>query len=121
MHVMRLRSPWQIDRNDGSGPQRCDLPDVSQSGAAQASYQRSFNRPTGLTSEQHLWLFVHEWEGSLESLMVNGLAFDVDETASSCQVDISGCLENHNVIELRLVARGDVQPRLKGPVELGID
>ncbi len=121
MHVMQLRSPWKIDRNDGAGLKRCELPDLSPSTADQAVYQRSFNRPTGLVPEQRLWLFIQEWMGSLASFTVNGRAMDVSSTGGSYQVEISRCLERHNVIELRLAALGDVQPRLVGPVELRIE
>ncbi len=121
MHVMQLRSPWKIDRNDGSGLLRCELPDFSPSRADQVVYQRSFNRPTGLVPEQCLWLFIQEWMGLLVSLTVNGRAMDIGSTEFSCQVEISRCLELHNVIELRLAAVGDVQPRLVGPVELRIE
>jgi hypothetical protein len=121
MHVMQLRSPWKIDRNDGSGLLRCELPDFSPSRADQVVYQRSFNRPTGLVPEQRLWLFIQEWMGLVVSLTVNGCAMDIGSTEFSCQVEISRYLERHNVIELRLAAVGDVQPRLVGPVELRIE
>ncbi|MGB0595225.1 MAG: hypothetical protein ACPGLY_00830 [Rubripirellula sp.] len=116
---MRLRSPWKIDRNDGLGLQRCDLPDVI-AGTSPAEYRRTFNRPTGMVPGQRIWLSVHDWKGVLESLTINGHAAEVGGNRAPCQVDISNCLEDHNLIELRLVAAGDVQPRLIGPVELGI-
>lgn len=117
---MRLRSPWQAVYGSTGEAIRCDLPDTATHDCEAVVYRRSFHRPTGMSDEQRVVLTVQQWEGRLESLKVNQRPFDLSLEGSFVRVDITECLETRNRIELVLRAEREVEPRLIGPVELGI-
>lgn len=119
MHLMRLRSPWQ--KNVGVAAfERVELPDQGDEVTKQATYRRRFNRPTGLEPDQSVWLIIHKWSGSLESVSVNGQLVPPDESGDETRFEITSMLQLHNELELILMANNGEPPRLIGPVELGI-
>lgn len=121
MHRMRLRSPWQVDRGDNAGDQRCDMPDENSTGSGTHVYRRKFNQPSGLEPDQKIWLIVHAWNGSIDSIAVNGSKQHADHSSEPLQIEITGQLQRSNQIEITVLGKGDTYPALLGPVELGID
>lgn len=124
MHVIRLRKPW--DRTDAPSAQRrrIDVPepidaDEARSAVSTATYQRRFNRPTGLQPGTRVAMRITDWSGELQSLSLNGRELPVGP--APLEVDLSDQLQPHNRLELSLSPDSDAAPRLSGEVTLVID
>lgn len=122
MHEIRLRTPWQRCREDGSDCARVDVPETGHPPVADPGvfcYSRSFNLPSGLQPSSRVYLRIDRWEGRLEAVTVNGVALNVEH--SNCNADITKLLRPHNEIALRLAGLPGQAARLSGEVRLVID
>lgn len=64
-HRMHLKGPWQVQRSGSlEGSRMVKLPATWQDSlgreAGEASFRRTFNRPTNLESHEHVWIVLHE-------------------------------------------------------------
>ena len=89
--------------------------------AGPCRYRRQFNRPTGLEPEQTVWLLVHGWTGSLQSLELNDSRLEIAVESRPVQVKITELLDDRNTLEIRIDTDGEAPPSLIGPVELAIE
>jgi hypothetical protein len=130
MHVIRLRSPWRKQIEGEIQSRRVDVPDCEQDEGKQelatgsaVLYRRRFNRPTGLQPDNHVWLRVSDWSGSLHCVLINHkpLVSGGVIKRKPFELDITAYLALHNELEIRLVANPDQKPCLHGEVSLGID
>ncbi len=122
MHIIRLRGPWEKQTGDDEVV-RVDVPEdeseIAGSPQAIVWYRRNFNRPTGLQSQDRVYLKVTSWTGSLQSVQLNDQPIAVG--APPLEVDITSRLAPHNVVCLTFRSAADEMPRLSGEVSLAID
>ena len=90
MHQIRLRRPWQKRLSGQTESFRIDVPEAesdSQSPAGtSATYQRSFNQPSGLDDSARVYLRIESWQGDLASLTVNEQPLEVTSRPLTCEI-----------------------------------
>lgn len=147
MHRIALKGPWQVywlsDFVDGeafesasiksarSHPeregQRVKMPaswrDVFGERAGRVSFQRRFNRPTGLTESDRV-MMGFTGLGGLATVRLNGeFVGGVCQPTSSISLEITPILQPHNLLEVEIgydPARHGPQGGLWGTVQLEI-
>lgn len=129
IHRIRLRGPWQAQVCAAADTPAADSAAAAQQWlratvphrwiqppfdtAAAVRYQRRFNKPTGLTDGETVWLVVEDF-GPAISLQLNGSSWPpCSADAAPLRVEITSQLKASNVLTLT-VSRGDEppQPRL---------
>lgn len=99
-----------------------DVPDVGPAREPATSgviYARKFNRPSGLDPDTRVALRIGDWQGSLDEVTLNGHPLPLG--SPPLEIDVTGSLESHNRVEIRLSVSDDTTPRLTGEITLGID
>lgn len=122
VHTIRLRRPWQKLVDGQSDSLRIDIPETEsdQQGAkardAIASYQRPFNRPTGITSQTQVKLEIGACDGTVHAITLNDHSLPTDLPSV---VDVTHQLDDHNRLCLRIGPDPSGRAaRLVGPVNL---
>ena len=93
--------------------------DVELPADVSATYQRNFNRPSGLGGGTRVFLRIESWQGQLISLSVNDHPLEIATPPLMCE--ITEWLEPHNQIRLELRGVENEGARLSGEVALSID
>ena len=104
MHTIRLREPWrQTHCQIGQSP-----------GYFEATFTRKFNRPTGLSDGQQVWLAVKSAAATdpiqVQRISLNGLLLATVPTVGSIdanplQLELQQHLQNANQLVLELLIR----------------
>ena len=119
VHTIRLRRPWQKQFDGQTDSIRVDVPEADSVEASQlgiATYQRQFNRPTGITPQTQVHLEIGQCRGTVHAITLNDHALN---TSTPTTVDIGRRLEDHNRLTLRIGPDESGAPaRLIGPVNL---
>jgi hypothetical protein len=122
MHIIRLRKPWQRNR-DGEGPaQRVDVPDKDSAAprpARSTSYRRNFNRPSGLDPATKVLLRIESWRGDLKLVSINEQSLPIAEPP--LVIEITEWLTAHNQLCIQIVDTNATLALLDGEVTLAID
>ena len=71
MHTIRLASPWLYRCDEEDDWARISIPDRREPGGPACCYRRTFNRPTGLTSNTMVELVLEGWLGRAIKLSLN--------------------------------------------------
>ena len=116
VHPIRLHGPWHWDWHSAGGtnstkPQKVTVPGilpadvVQDKPTGQFQFRRRFQRPTGLTADQTVFLVIESltspvWmiirDAADDSLIQKWPTIDHD----GCRVDITSCLRDSNVVEI---------------------
>jgi hypothetical protein len=128
MHRIRLRGPWTKTYGDASCVVRTTVPDrfpdnQEQSESASSikeavvvCYERRFNQPTGLEVGSMVMLNISTWSGHVMDISVNGNPIIV--CGPPLETEITGHLESHNCLRVRLASSPTALPCLDGDVAL---
>lgn len=122
VHTIRLRRPWQKLVDGQSNSLRIDIPEAEpdrqsvNAADAIASYQRPFNRPTGIASQTQVKLEIGTCDGTVHAITLNDHSLPTDLPSV---VDITHQLEDHNRLCLRIGPDPSGRAaRLVGPINL---
>ena len=129
MHTIRLRYPWTKQRHQDeavvaeSAATRVNVPerdeDIDAADQPQtATYSRNFNRPTGIESDDRVWLRITSWHGKLTSLRINGIQQPTGRPP--LEIELSDQWALYNKIEIQLDPSDGHPVRLDGDVTLEI-
>ncbi|WP_345683359.1 hypothetical protein [Novipirellula caenicola] len=125
MHTIRLRYPWTKQQHSDSAeatrvnvPERDEDVDATES-PRPTTYTRNFNRPTGIESNDRVWLRVTSWQGKLASLRINAIPQPIG--TPPLEIELSDQWSLHNKIEIQLDPVDGHPVRLDGEVTLEID
>ncbi|EMI17846.1 hypothetical protein RMSM_05199 [Rhodopirellula maiorica SM1] len=124
MHTIRLRYPWTKQRHqDESDASRVNVPERDEDVADDESpcattYTRNFNRPTGIESDDRVWLRITRWQGTLVSLRINGQPQPIG--TPPLEIELSKQWAPHNQIEIQIDPAGGNPVRFDGDVTLEI-
>ncbi|KAA5544557.1 hypothetical protein FYK55_09565 [Roseiconus nitratireducens] len=134
MHTIRLRRPWTriAHRFPASEPvidHKVDVPDSDGvPRASDVTYQRRFNRPTGLAPDDRVLLRIEAWKAATIRVILNDAPLftrDVSHTADSVDagvtLDISNTMQSSNSLAIELGGTDVGPPALIGAVSLQID
>lgn len=106
VHRIRLRPPWQSEATPGS-----------------VRWQRRFNRPSGLSPTQRVWIVV--WAVAFPgTATLNGKALGAlsGQADTPSAFDVTDLLQAHNRLELDLEAAGLAGvPKAAGPGQVWIE
>lgn len=145
MHSIRLRRPWLRSRKGQTQPDRVDVPDqdpVLLAAGDTLTYQRSFNRPTGLDAASTVSLVIEGYLGDSMDISLNDETFTrvagsgqsaspgqsasrgestgTSEPTGPLKIDIGADLQATNRLALRIKADSSGNARLVGGVSLQI-
>lgn len=123
MHSIRLRRPWIRKSTPSSLAETVDVPDLTGGFPHGVVYERRFNCPTGLSSDDHVELFVERASGAQVGIVLNGTeVFDGRPTqiVYPLRVDITSLLQPTNQLSVRLEGSAEANASLDGAVALEI-
>ncbi|GAA4449811.1 hypothetical protein [Novipirellula rosea] len=124
MHTIRLRYPWTKQRHqEDTGATRVNVPERDEDVLAAESpvattYTRNFNRPTGIESDDRVWLRITSWQGKLASLRINGQPQPTG--TPPLEIELSDQWALHNKIEIQIDPVDGDPVRFDGDVTLEI-
>ena len=124
MHTIRLRRPWKRFIDHSGDPDNVDVPDqtpLSAQPGTTLTYRRAFNRPTGLSPSDKVWLSVVQKAASSIQIVFNESIVFESETSNPIRVNISDQLQPSNQIAIRLTSCGESPALLDGQVALEIE
>ncbi|WP_182868977.1 hypothetical protein [Stieleria mannarensis] len=128
MHTIRLRRPWLRSLDPHSPPQKVDVPDTqppTTTDGSVISYRRAFNRPTGLTPADVVWLSLpHHTAESIEIRINDALVHQSvhpSKATGPIRIDITASLQSANQLVITLTTGRTSPAALDAPVTLEIE
>lgn len=121
MHTIRLRRPWLRSVDGGSVADKVDVPDDAPIDAARVTYRRTFNRPTGLTTEDRVWLSIRRFTARSARVVLNERPIHQTRSHEPIRLEITTNLLAGNRLQIHLDADDDRPPALDGAVSLEIE
>ncbi|QDV88085.1 hypothetical protein [Planctomycetes bacterium TBK1r] len=124
MHTIRLRRPWLRSADPLSPPDKVDVPDTTPlavTGGDRVTYRRVFNRPTGLTPTDVVWLSIPQYAADSIEVRINDTLIVRSTTGDPIRVDITAQLQTSNQLAVTLKPSGSSPAALDGQVTLQIE
>ncbi|WP_146521417.1 hypothetical protein [Stieleria varia] len=103
MHTIRLRGPWKKIPLGENQPIRVTIPETAAASGSGATYQRSFNCPTGI-DQSRVQVDIESWDGSMIGILLNEISLTLPSQPISCPLsfDVTDHLQPHNTLVIEL-------------------
>ena len=124
MHTIRLRRPWLRSVDPQSPPDKVDVPDTAPpavTGGDRVTYRRVFNRPTGLTPTDLVWLSIPRYAADSIEVRINDTPIGRSTAGEPIRVDITADLQASNQLAITLNPSESSPAALDGLVTLEIE
>ncbi|QDV46985.1 hypothetical protein Enr13x_68940 [Stieleria neptunia] len=124
MHTIRLRRPWLRSIDPQSPPDKVDVPDtapLAATGGDRVTYRRAFNRPTGLTPTDGVWLSISHYAADAIEVRINDTLISRSTAGEPIRVNITADLQTSNQLAITLKSSESSPAALDGAVTLEIE